>query len=238
VVGLPLRLWRRANRPERIMQSAAYARALERAGLVVLPIPPTAGPAGARALLARCDGLCLPGGPDVSPARYGQAVDPDCEVVALPSSDDLELDLAAAALDRELPVLGICRGLQVLNTARGGTLWQDLAHQAGAGGHRGPGDDSGPGGDATSVHPVDLVPGTRLAALLGRRITVNSRHHQAVRELGAGLRAAAHAPDGVVEAVELVDRPFALAVQWHPEEWDAESSRTLFAALARACAGD
>ncbi|MGF7235301.1 MAG: gamma-glutamyl-gamma-aminobutyrate hydrolase family protein [Frankia sp.] len=239
VVGVPLRFWQRADRPVRVMQSAAYLTAIERAGAIALPIPPTTGSAGARSLLTRCDGLCLPGGADVGPDRYGQAIEPGHGVVVLPSSDELELDLAAAALDGGLPVLGVCRGLQVINTVRGGDLWQDLGRQTGIGGHRGPGDNSGPGGDATSSHPVTMVAGSRLGRLLDAltvdgRIRVNSRHHQAVRRLGAGLRASGHAPDGVVEALEADDHPFAVAVQWHPEELDDEVARALFAALVRA----
>jgi putative glutamine amidotransferase len=208
------------------MQSRAYVDLVTAAGGVPLAVPPLPEQP-LRRLYELCDGLLLPGGRDLDPAGYDDPADDAWatwhdaahEDVPLdephPELDGVELTLARWARKDRLPVLGICRGLQVLNVALGGTLWTDLGRQRDVA-HVGP-----PDGPATTlVHDVDVVPGTRLAATLGpRRVTVNSRHHQAVRELGAGLAVAATAADGTVEAVESADPGwFALAVQWHPEE--------------------
>ena len=181
---------------------------------VVLPPDPSAGPA----LLDRLDALLVSGGPDIDPALYGADPHPQLGPVEH-EIDPRELEMLAAALDRGLPVLAICRGMQLLNVVRGGTLWQDLPSElpsvAGVE-HR----QTAPGSVVT--HPVDVEPGTVLAGLVGttaedRALEVNSFHHQAVRDLGAGLRVVARAPDGVVEAVEDDGGPFLVGVQWHAE---------------------
>nr|MDT0664328.1 gamma-glutamyl-gamma-aminobutyrate hydrolase family protein [Micromonospora sp. DSM 115978] len=222
----------RADRPPRVMQNANYLSALERAGAVPLPIPPFADHDKVLELASRCDALLLPGGKDVDPSSYGQPLDPRCGVEALPELDAVELRLAEWAVAGDVPLLGVCRGLQILNVALGGSLWQDLDVETGTGGHRADGDDPAV---TTTRHLVDVVAGTSLGRLLREPcIEVNSRHHQAVRELGTGLRVSARAGDGVVEEFELPEHRFALAVQWHPEEMSDWHADRLFDALVHA----
>lgn len=188
-----------------------------------------------RQLFGLLAGLVLPGGADVAPARYGQEPLP-CLGEVDPDLDRVELELARWAVEADLPLLGICRGLQVLNVALGGTLYQDIATQrVGALAHRGAGRPRN-----ELLHPVRLERGSRLAELLGAtEFAVNSLHHQAIDQLAGAARAVGWAPDGVIEAIELPDRRFAVAVQFHPEElWpEHEPSRRLFAAFVAACAG-
>ena len=170
---------------------------------VLLPPQPAAG-AAAR-VVARLDALVLAGGPDIDPARYGAERDPRTGPPH-PERDAWELALARAALDRDLPVLGVCRGLQLLNVALGGTLRQHLP------------DGSHQRVPARFVrHTVRVRQGTRLAAVLGASAEVSCYHHQAVAALGDGLRPVARADDGTVEAAESPGHRHVLAVQWHPE---------------------
>jgi putative glutamine amidotransferase len=217
---------------ERVRLNAAYTRALERAGLVPLVVPPLAHPgAAAAALLAGVRGLVLTGGEDVDPALYGAAPHPELGRLQA-ARDATEIALVRAARERALPTLAICRGIQLLNVALGGTLVQDLpAERPTAVAH------DQRAGRAERTHPVTAAAGSRLAAALGaERLEVNSIHHQAVRDLAPALAATAHAPDGLVEGAESRDPAWwAVAVQWHPEEltdgpegWD----RSLFAAFA------
>src|SRR5215213_5523441 len=195
-----------------------YLQALERAGAVPVVLPPCVSDLGA--LLSRLDGVCLSGGPDLDPDAYGSRERHAELGPTEPSLDDFELALARAALARGVPLLGICRGAQALNVACGGTLHQHLP------GHR----QSEPGCRVT--HEVEVLPGTRLAGLIGAGpLAVNSFHHQAVERLGRGLRVAARAADGTVEAIE--GPGFAIGVQWHAE---ALADGRLFAALASASA--
>ena len=182
-----------------------YLRAIEAAGGLPVVLAPE-DPALADALLERLDGLCLAGGPDLDPLAYGDA---ERHARLGPTDDGVdaaELALARAADRRGMPLLGICRGVQAINVARGGTLHQHL-------------DDHRQTAAATeSAHAVEVVRGTRLAALTGRaQLDVNSFHHQAVRGLGEGLRVSATALDGTVEAIEDPAHPFLLGVQWHAE---------------------
>lgn len=161
------------------------------------------------AIVERIDGLVLSGGADVDPAHYGQDRTRGCGTVEV-ERDAWELALVEAALTVGIPVFGICRGIQVLNVALGGTLIQDLAPDAG---------DRHPRLDVArevAVHAVKLDPGSLAAAVYGTEVQVNSLHHQAVDEVGRGLVASGHSPDGTVEALELADSPV-FAVQWHPE---------------------
>jgi putative glutamine amidotransferase len=166
----------------------------------------------AAAYLSLLDGLVLTGGAfDVPPELYGEARRDVCGALE-PERTAFERDLLEAALAVRLPVLGVCGGMQLMNVGRGGTLHQDLAADLGVRGHEQPAPKDVPS------HDVAVAPGTRLAALVGEGVLrVNSTHHQAVKAPGAGVVVSARAPDGVVEAIELPELPFALGVQWHPE---------------------
>ena len=213
-----------------------YMDGVAAAGGLPVMLPLTEDPAALEQLAALCDGFLFTGGQDVDPALYGQAPDPAMEEVC-PARDGMETALLRLALERDRPVLGICRGLQFLNAALGGTLWQDLPSQRpSAVCHR-----MKPPYDRVA-HEVALVPGTPLHGLLGRdEIGVNSCHHQAVRDLAPCLAPMAQAPDGVTEAAYMPGRRFFWAVQWHPEfsfRTD-ESSRRIFGAfVAAAGAGE
>jgi putative glutamine amidotransferase len=189
---------------------ASYVEAVLAAGglPILLPHARDAAPA----YLALLEGLVVTGGAfDVPPALYGERRRDACGPLK-PERTAFEKDLLEAALAARLPVLGVCGGMQLLNVVRGGTLYQDLAADAGIRGHEQPAPKDAPS------HVAAVVPGTRLAALVGQEpIPVNSTHHQAVRDPGEGVVVSARAPDGVVEAIELADLPFALGVQWHPE---------------------
>ncbi len=188
----------------------SYTAAITAAGglaVVLVPVDDVTG------VLARVDGLLLSGGGDVDPARYGGEWH-DTVYGVDPERDAFELALASAAADRRLPTLAICRGMQVLNVALGGSLVVDVPSAVdGALTH------SRVGEHARERHqPVQVEAGCRLAALVGERLDVNSIHHQAVDRLGRGLRVVARAPDGIVEALEHDDAGWPMwAVQWHPE---------------------
>src|SRR5215210_3927435 len=195
-----------------------YLQAIERAGAVPVVLPPCVSDLAS--LTARLDGVCLSGGPDLDPEAYGARERHPELGPTEPSLDAFELALARAALESGMPLLGICRGAQALNVACGGSLHQHLP------GHR----QSEPGSRPT--HAVDVLPGTRLAALIGPGlVAVNSFHHQAVDRLGSGLRVAARAADGTVEAIE--GAGFVVGVQWHAE---AMADGRLFEALVSASA--
>jgi putative glutamine amidotransferase len=203
-----------------VLLPASYTDEVSAAGGVPVLLPPAPGGAAA---VSRLDGLILTGGGDVDPASYGQQAHPRTGRVS-PERDQAEREHLRAALAAGVPVLGICRGMQMLNVARGGTLCQHLPAR---GGHT-------PAPGTYGSHPVRVAPGSRLAAILGDGpLAVPTAHHQAVDVLGAGLVATAWADDGVIEAVELSDgqHPFAIAVQWHPE---AGPDRRLIAALVEA----
>jgi putative glutamine amidotransferase len=211
---------------ERVTLNTAYVRALEQAGLVPLAVPTMLAAERAGAALSAVRGLVLTGGADVAPDRYGAAPHPRLGDVD-PVRDAAELALIAAARARRLPILAICRGIQILNVALGGTLYQDLDSER-------PGPV--PHSDETSRHAVRVAPGSLLERTLGMRsATVNSRHHQAIRDLAPGLQAVAWADDGVIEGAEPADgaASWMVAVQWHPEDL---TERALFDGFARAVA--
>jgi putative glutamine amidotransferase len=205
---------------------AVYFEAVQRAGGIPVLLPPQ--PADADAVgrvLDGIDGLIVTGGADVDPARYGQDAAPETDTPHL-ERDAWEDALLSAAIERELPFLGICRGMQVLNVNRGGSLHQHLPAVVG--------DDRfriGNGEFATNV--VETEPGSEVDSLVGAKLPVKSYHHQAVDAVGEGLRVTARTDDGIVQAVELEGVPFGVAVQWHPEEDAAEDVR-LFAGLVDA----
>jgi putative glutamine amidotransferase len=200
-----------------------YVESVARAGGEPLLLEPSDDPS---ASLDRIDGLLLTGGADVDPAEYGESPHPSVEIDA--ARDAFEIPLTRAALARELPLLAICRGVQVLNVAAGGTLVQDiptaitsdLNHSLAV-----PKD--------AVAHSIDIVPGSRLAGCVtgtpAQSCAVNSRHHQSVGVVGAPFVVSAVSPDGVIEAIEQPDAPFCVGVQWHPENfWRTGEFRSLF----------
>lgn len=204
----------------------AYVEKVARAGGVPILLPPLGGRRTARAAaaaVAPLHALVLAGGPDIDPRQYAAQPDPATADVR-PERDVWELALLDAALDRRIPVLGICRGAQLLNIARGGTLYQHLPHTIGHDDHRPAPAEYGP--VEIALEP-DALPGS----LLGTRISVPCYHHQAVRRLGRGLAVTGRALDGTVEAVQLTERAFVVGVQWHPEQ---DADRRLFDALVAA----
>ena len=215
-------------------QGLAYCRSIALAGGAPALIPLELGELAWRSLYQRLDGLLLPGGVDIAPALYREAPHPKLGKVD-DALDQAEMALARWALAEGLPLLGICRGIQTLNVAAGGSLYQDLPSQfPGALRHS----FSPPDYPRTHrAHAVHVEPGSRLAGILGARETmVNSRHHQAVRDLATGFVVSARAPDGVIEGIESGDVRFAVGVQWHPESLAADDPQMLaiFEALVRA----
>jgi putative glutamine amidotransferase len=192
---------------EAALVPAAYVQAVERAGGRPMLVPPSAG--GTAETLEALDGVIFSGGSDLDPDLYGQDAHPETFGVRA-DRDRAELALLEGALERDMPVLAICRGSQVLNIALCGDLLQHLPDVVGDEKHK-----HTPGTFAD--HDVTLEPGTRLQSLLGEHAPVKSHHHQGFRRVGEGLRIAAHADDGTVEAVEARDRRFVFGVLWHPE---------------------
>jgi putative glutamine amidotransferase len=214
------------------------AAAIEASGGVAMLIPAVGPRQSAGELADRLDGLLLPGSPsDVAPSRYGGPDSyPDQKQDLL--RDSTTLPLILAAIEQGLPIFAICRGLQELNVAFGGTLHQALHHTDGMLDHRSPRNASIDEKYGRIAHPVCLAQGGELNRLLGQaEIGVNSLHRQGLDRLGDGLAVEATAPDGLVEAVRVIDsRAFALGVQWHPEFRALENpiSRELFAAFGKA----
>ena len=186
---------------------AAYVRSIARAGGVPLLVPPGAP---ADEALDAVDGLVFSGGSDLDPELYGEL--PHAETVGIVRErDDFELELMRAALARDLPLLAVCRGSQVLNVALGGDLEQHVPDRVSADTHK-----QTPG--VFAEHGVEVFDGTKLASIVGGHTDVKSHHHQGFGKLGAGLRESERAADGTVEALEDPTRRFTLGVLWHPEE--------------------
>jgi putative glutamine amidotransferase len=196
-----------------------YVRAIEEAGGRPLLVPPSEE--GIEETLDSLDGIVFSGGSDLDPAHYGEEAHPETFGIH-EERDRAELELMKAALDRDMPVLGICRGIQVLNVARGGNLIQHLPEIVGHEGHK----HDPPG--AFIDHDVEIDPDTTLAQILGDRHPVKSHHHQGLDAVGEGLRVSAHAEDGSIEGVEDPEHRFAVGVLWHPE---AGEDKKLFEAL-------
>jgi putative glutamine amidotransferase len=217
---------------ERVRLNSTYVTALENAGLVPLIVPPLSRVEHAAAAMSGAAGLVLSGGGDLDPALYGEPLHPR----ANPPDGDrdaTELALIAAAREKKVPVLAICRGIQAVNVALGGSLVQDIPSEiASTIVH----DSQGP--REARTHEVEIQPGSLLARAVGStRIAVNSLHHQSVGRLAPGLLATAHSADGVVEGLESGDDWWLVGVQWHPEEMSASEEpwdRRLFEAFARA----
>jgi putative glutamine amidotransferase len=197
---------------------AAYVRAIEAAGGRPLLVPPSTE--AIEETLDRLDGILFSGGSDLDPELYGQEAHPETNGI-VPERDRAEIALLRAALERDMPVLAVCRGSQVLNVALGGDLVQHLPEIVGDEKHK-----HTPGEFAD--HDVDLVAGTRVQEILGDHAPVKSHHHQGYGKIGDGLREAARAEDGTIEALEDPSRRFAMGVLWHPE---AGEDFALFEAL-------
>jgi len=221
--------------PERAYVNSAYLAAIQAAGGVPVPMPPQLDGRARDEFLARCDGYLLTGGGDLDPATFNEPPHPTLYEVAR-ARDRLEIALVHHAMEAKKPLLAVCRGIQVLNVALGGSLFQDVASDPGTQIQHQQEKDDKPRNEPT--HSVKVVAGSRLAQILGTTdLLVNSMHHQAVKAVGRGLVPVAFAPDMIIEGVELeeADR-FVLGVQWHPEELTERdpSARRLFGALVEA----
>jgi putative glutamine amidotransferase len=211
-----------------VLLSRSYVQAAQHAGALVVMLPPDeqllVDPAEALDLL---DGLLLAGGVDIDPATYGEQAHTET-VDTVPERDRFEIALVRGAVERDLPVLGICRGMQLINVAYGGTLLQHLPERFGHHEHlRVPGTFDG------ADHDVELLEGTLAARAAGEtHHATKSHHHQGIDRLGEGLRIGGYSSDGLPEAIEMPERRFVLGVQWHPEA--DESSRVVGALVAEA----
>jgi gamma-glutamyl-gamma-aminobutyrate hydrolase PuuD len=208
---------------EAALLPAPYVRAVERAGGVPVLLPP-ATTRSAKAAVRGLDGIVLAGGGDLEPGLYGANRHAETSPPQ-PDRDRFEFAIIRAAIEADLPFLGICRGIQVLNVARDGDLVQHLPDSVGHDGHS-------PVPGKMSSHEVRITPTSALGKILGERADVPTHHHQAVRRLGKGLVAVAWTDDQVVEAVELQGHRFGIGVQWHPEEDDDMRLLEAFVAAA------
>ncbi|HSL42784.1 MAG TPA: gamma-glutamyl-gamma-aminobutyrate hydrolase family protein [Anaerolineales bacterium] len=225
IIGITTNQAKNANGQPTIMLMQSYVNAIIQAGGVPVLIPSLIAEDGWDALYSRLDGILLSGGGDIGLEYSPGEPHPRIDDVDL-QRDSVELNMVRAAVSDGKPFLGICRGCQVVNVALGGTLYTHIPDQL-------PNalDHSYPGNMRTVlVHEVKIDEGTQIAEVFGEPIIkVNSLHHQGLKDISSLLRVAGHAPDGLVEAVELSDHPFGLAVQWHPE-WltDQDGTRNLF----------
>jgi putative glutamine amidotransferase len=202
--------------PESWVMNQRYSRVVAGTGGVPVMIPLLEDEGSLRALYDLTDGLLIPGGVDLDPATYGESPLPTCGRLD-PARDRVELQFARWAIAEGKPLFGLCRGLQIVNVALGGTLYQDIATQRGDAIKHDYFPTAGFARDHVA-HPVAVTAGSRLEALVGAAsLGVNSMHHQAVKDLAPGLVTTAVAPDGVVEALESSGEQFVLGVQWHPE---------------------
>ncbi|MBP8240985.1 MAG: gamma-glutamyl-gamma-aminobutyrate hydrolase family protein [Thermoflexales bacterium] len=207
---------------------------IERAGGLPVLIPYNLPDTAVRAIAATLDGVLLSGGGDIDPARYGAEREPETGGID-DGRDRAELTLIRTLVDEARPFFGICRGAQIVNVALGGTMHQEVSRAPGADKHT-----FYPGyPDDHLAHPVQIAEESHLSRILGKPIlSVNSLHHQAIGKIGAGVRATALAPDGVVEAIEVEDHPFGMGVQWHPEAMlHHPEMQSLFDGFVAACAG-
>ena len=211
-----------------VVTKAAYVASVERTGATPLLAAPTGSERIIRDLIALMDALVVTGGHfDIAPERYGQKQRGVRLDAVKEERTNFEWLLLDGALAREIPVLAVCGGMQLLNVVLGGTLVQDIRAEI-----DGALDHEQPTSPLTPHHPVDLEPGCLLARALGRtRIEVNTTHHQAIEALGDGLEVIGRAPDGVIEAIALARNPNVVGVQWHPELLDDDVSRLLYGRL-------
>jgi len=237
MIGIPAAVLERPSVPGAayFQFNGNYPAALAASGALPVVIPLGLPDDALADLFDRLDGLCLAGGVDVDPAHYGEARRPALGKVDA-ARDTTELTLARWALTADLPLFGICRGIQLLNVAAGGSLYQDLATQMPTARKHDYNHTDSPW--ERPVHAVHVAEGSRLAALLGTgEVITNSFHHQAVKELAGEFVPVAWAADGVVEGIEAPGQRFALGVQWHPEGMFTTDplARELFAAFVEAC---
>jgi putative glutamine amidotransferase len=227
IIGIGSDVAHKDGQRDRAFAYTTYTEALRRAGAVPLVIPPQ--PENAAQIVEELDGLLLAGGDDCDPRAYGEQPHPTVEPMDRQRQSN-ELALARAARERGIPTLGICLGVQVMNVAAGGTLIQDIASEVETE------IDHASEPSDRHRHGVLVEKGTRLAAIVGNQeLNVNSSHHQAIRNVGQGLRVTAHAPDGVIEGLEDPSHPFYVGVQWHPEDMSSErSAAALFGAFVDA----
>ena len=215
----------------RCLVQPGYLESIDRAGGLGIMLPLTDREEDIKQFVQMCDGFLFVGGPDIEPWRYGQELLPECGPQNI-RRDALEWKLMEAALAADKPVLGVCRGIQVLNTVLGGTLYQDIPSQCG-----GAVEHDQPKPYDRASHSLSIAEGSPLHRLLGESsIQVNSLHHQAVKELSMYMEAMACSEDGLVEAAYMPGQRFVWAVQWHPEFLPEEpESRKLFRAFVNAC---
>ena len=217
LIGLTCTVRRDEDRSPLYGVSPPYIRALETAGGLPVLIPPILSPQTLRSIYERIDGLLLIGGGDIDPECYGVSDNDGVELRSVDTDRDAtEIALTRWAVRDDKPLLGICRGIQVMNVALGGTLYRHIPTEYPTAIDH---DLDGVGSRRIEGHSVTIRPGTRLAELLGQTtVPVNTMHHQAVQSLGMALTPAATASDGLVEAVERQGARFFVGVQWHPEE--------------------
>lgn len=225
------------NAPRMYGQQYTYIDAIERAGGVPIILPIVKDEAILRELFENCDGILLAGGNDIGPKRYGEKVSPHTKHIH-EERDAQELKLGTWAVSDNKPLLAICRGMQMLNVLRGGTLYQDIPTELpNADTHEIP-DEKSSEREHQIVHLLSIEPNSQLAKILNMKtIGANAYHHQAIKILGKGLVVTARTPDEVIEAVELPDHPFAIGVQAHPESLEADIEpewRHLFSAFVEA----
>ena len=206
-----------------------YFNAVEAAGGIPIMLSPLKDKDDIEWAAAKFDGIVFTGGQDVAPSVYGREKEVDADLWVSPDRDELEIPLLEFCISSGMPILGICRGLQLINAGLGGTLWQDLPSQR----------DSQICHSGKELRPeVSLLPGTPLEELIGKKsLTVNTLHHQAIRDLAPGLKPMAVAPDGLVEAFYKPDSDFFWAVQWHPEMIfpESEDNLKIIRAFIEAC---
>jgi putative glutamine amidotransferase len=228
VIGIGSDVQVTPGKRDRAFAYTTYIDSLRLAGAIPVVIPPQ--PENAAEIVRELDGILLAGGDDCDPAAYGEERHPTVDPVMDPRRQTNDLSLARAAREHGIPTLGICLGLQMMNVSAGGTLMQDIpSHMETDIQHV-----SEP--ENRVRHDVRLETGTKLSSILpGREFNVNSSHHQAIKNVGRGLRVTAQAPDGIVEGLEDPTHPFYLGVQWHPEDMGGEKSASaLFGAFVEA----
>jgi putative glutamine amidotransferase len=231
IIGVTAGRAKNEYKQEIVALTEAYLEAVAQAGGLPVVVPYLVGTGDWQAVYSRLDGILFSGGGDIAPERFGAGPHPRIDGVD-PARDELELGLVQEAASDGKPFLGICRGFQVVNVGLGGTLYTHIPDQVrGALKHDNPGNMR-----HDLIHEVKLEEGSHVGKLMTEPLLqVNSHHHQGLKDLAPGLRAVGYSPDGLVEAIELPEHPFGLAVQWHPE-WltDMEPTRRLFKGFVEA----